>query len=47
MLLIIAAVQQTPVHHGMKRLQAPFKQLRFSGIVGNLNHRKAQAFQWK
>ena len=45
MLLIVAAVQQAPVHHGMKRLQAPFKQLRFSGIVGNLNHRKAQAFQ--
>ena len=45
MLLIVAAVQQAPVHHGMQRLQAPFKQLRLSGIVGNFNHRKAQAFQ--
>ena len=45
MLFIVAAVQQAPVHHGVKRLQASFKQFRFPGIVGNFNHRKAQAFQ--
>ena len=45
MLLIVAAVQQASVHHGMERLQASLKQFRLSGIVGNFNHRKAQAFQ--
>ncbi len=47
MLFIVAAVQQAPVHHGVKRLQASFTQFRFgnklysklvqvqAGLVGN------------